>query len=110
MSESAWPDDPAPEQVRQAWSATVGALPVGARITGRVVSRRPFGVFLRIDGVPHAVGLADIGSMPAGASLPALGDRVGGVVVWHTDDNHQVRIRLSEWTDRPTARRRCAPG
>ncbi|WAZ24354.1 hypothetical protein STRCI_005766 [Streptomyces cinnabarinus] len=99
MTEYAWPDDPSPEQVRRAWPATVSALPVGTRVTGQVVIRRPFGVFLRIDGVPHAVGLADIGSMPPDASLPALGSRVSGEVVWHTDHNHQVRIRLSEWID-----------
>ncbi|MEU2899943.1 hypothetical protein ABZ666_28890 [Streptomyces sp. NPDC007056] len=49
--------------------------------------------------MPHAVGLADIGSMPPGASLPALRTQVSGEVVWHTDRNHQVRIRLSEWID-----------
>ncbi|MFE5481796.1 hypothetical protein [Streptomyces sp. NPDC056527] len=96
MQEYDWPT---PEQIRRAWSATVSALPVGTRITGQVVECWPFGVFLRIDGVPHAVGLADIGSMPHGASLPALGDQISGAVVWHTDHNHQVRIRFSEWID-----------
>ncbi|MEU9864186.1 hypothetical protein AB0D99_25255 [Streptomyces sp. NPDC047971] len=100
MSEGDWADGPSVEGVRRAWGATVAALPVGARVEGRVVGCRPFGVFLRIDGVPDAVGLADIGSMPAGACLPALGDRVSGQVVWHTDHNHQVRIRLNEWIDR----------
>ncbi|MEV5546788.1 hypothetical protein AB0L35_11785 [Streptomyces sp. NPDC052309] len=75
----------------------MSALPVGTLITGRVTARRPFGVFIRIDHVPHAVGMADIGSMPAGASLPAPGERVSGEVVWHTGHNHQVRIRLSTW-------------
>ncbi|MER6616876.1 hypothetical protein [Streptomyces xantholiticus] len=99
MTEGAWPDDPSPEKVRRAWSATVAALPLGTRITGRVVGRRPFGVFIRIDGAPHAVGLADIGSMPPGASLPERGAQASGQVVWHTDHNHEVRIRLSEWID-----------
>ncbi|MGD1217073.1 MULTISPECIES: hypothetical protein [Streptomyces] len=97
MADRARPDEPTPEQIRRSWPATVSALPVGTRITGQVVDRRPFGVFLRIDDVPHALGLADIGSMPPGASLPALGARISGVVVWHADHNHQVRIRLSEW-------------
>ncbi|MER6622701.1 MULTISPECIES: hypothetical protein [unclassified Streptomyces] len=97
MTDNAWPSDPTPEQIRRAWAATVSALPVGTRVTGQVVGRRPFGVFLRIDDVPHAVGLADIGSMPPGASLPALGAQISGEVFWHTDHNYQVRIRLSEW-------------
>ncbi|MEV6594236.1 hypothetical protein [Streptomyces acidicola] len=97
MADYAWPNEPTPAQIRRSWSATVSALPVGTRITGQVVDRRPFGVFLRIDDVPNAVGLADIGSMPPGASLPALGAQVSGEVVWHTDHNYQVRIRLSEW-------------
>ncbi|MFD7284071.1 hypothetical protein ACFV80_45650 [Streptomyces sp. NPDC059862] len=99
MTEYAWPDDPSPEQIRREWSATVSALPVGTRINGQVIVRRPFGVFIRIDDVPNAIGLADIGSMPPGASLPALGARVSGEVVWHTDHNCEVRIRLSEWFD-----------
>ncbi|MEU1202373.1 hypothetical protein ABZ446_40005 [Streptomyces sp. NPDC005813] len=97
MADHTWPVEPTAEQVRRSWSATVSALPVGTRITGQVVARRPFGVFLRIDDVPHALGLADIGSMPPGVSLPALGAQVGGEVVWHADHNYQVRIRLSEW-------------
>ncbi|MFE7358912.1 hypothetical protein ACFU8Q_38970 [Streptomyces sp. NPDC057543] len=99
MTEDTWPSDPSPEKVRREWSATVSALPVGTRITGQVVGRRPFGVFIRIDGVPNAVGLADIGSMPPSARLPALGAQITGEVVWHTDHNHEVRMRLSEWID-----------
>ncbi|GHB73082.1 hypothetical protein GCM10010377_74480 [Streptomyces viridiviolaceus] len=96
------PDDACtsePDNLSPEWSATVSALPVGTLITGQVIARRPFGVFIRIDHVPRAVGMADIGSMPTGASLPALGDRVSGEVVWHTDHNHEVRIRLSDWID-----------
>lgn len=99
MTEDVWSDEPSLEQVRREWSATVSALPVGTRITGQVVACRPFGVFIRIDDAPYAVGLADIGSMPPGASLPVLGGQVSGAVVWHTDHNHEVRIRLSEWVD-----------
>lgn len=44
MTETEWSTDPSPEQVRREWSATVSALPVGTRITGQVIDRRPFGV------------------------------------------------------------------
>lgn len=99
MTQDGWPNDPSPEQIRREWSATVSALPVGTRITGQVVACRAFGVFIRIDDVPNALGLADIGSMPPGACLPGLGAQVSGEVVWHTDHNYEVRIRLSEWID-----------
>ncbi|WP_340681925.1 hypothetical protein LCL61_24775 [Amycolatopsis coloradensis] len=51
-------------------------------------------MFVRIDGVPDAVGLAEVTSMPREASLPAAGDTVVGEVMGHADHNHQVRIRL----------------
>lgn len=52
-----------------AWSATCEALPVGTRVTGEVIGRQRFGVFLRIDGAPDAVGLAEITAMPRGVEL-----------------------------------------
>ncbi|MFF2430626.1 hypothetical protein [Streptomyces mirabilis] len=67
---------------------------------GEVIGRQRFGVFIRIDGVPAAVGLAEVGSMPHGMELPVMGAVVAGTVVWHADHNHQVKIKLDEW-DRP---------
>jgi hypothetical protein len=91
------PEVPTADVVRESWAATVAALPVGTRITGEVVRRLPFGVFIRIDGVPEAVGLAEITSMPLGMELSALGAFVSGEVYWHDTRNHQVRVRLDEW-------------
>jgi hypothetical protein len=57
MDEFAWltdPEPPAADVVRAGWGATVAALPLGSRITGQVVGRLPFGVFVRIEGVPDA--------------------------------------------------------
>ncbi|MEV8031870.1 hypothetical protein [Streptomyces sp. NPDC086182] len=62
-------------------------------------ARAQFGVFLVIDGVPDAVGLAEITAMPHPMELPAAGASVTGKVVWHAH-NHQVKIELDEW-DRP---------
>ncbi|GGR80367.1 RNA-binding protein [Streptomyces rubiginosohelvolus] len=98
MTEYARPDGPSSDDCRE-WSATKAALPVGTRITGQVIIRRHFGVFLRIVGAPNALGMADIGSMPPHARLPALGAQVSGEVVSHTEHNRQVRIRLGEWND-----------
>lgn len=79
------------------WAETVRDLPVGTRIAADVVGRRPFGVFLRIDGHLGAVGLADITAMPQGMELPPLGARVTGRVLAHTGHNRQVKIRLTDW-------------
>jgi hypothetical protein len=99
MDEYAWPAEvPAADVVLGGWEATVAALPVGARITGEVIGRQPFGVFMRIEGVPAAVALAEITAMPPGMDLPALGASVTGEVFWHAH-NHQVRVRLDEWRD-----------
>ncbi|ANP55140.1 hypothetical protein J2Z21_003370 [Streptomyces griseochromogenes] len=101
MDEYAWPTSAEvrdADVVRRSWAATVAALPVGARITGEIIGRQPFGVFIRIEGFPDAVGLAEITAMPLGTDLPALGARVSGEVFWHAH-NHQVRIRLDEWRE-----------
>ncbi len=50
--------------------------------------------------MPDAVGLAEVGGMPHDLELPAMGAAVSGVVIWHADHNHQVKIKLDEW-DRP---------
>ncbi|MEV5170469.1 hypothetical protein AB0L10_05090 [Streptomyces flaveolus] len=100
MDEYAWPtgpEAPAAEAVWSNWAATVAALPVGTRITGVLIGRQRFGVFIRIDGLPNAVALAEITAMPHGMDLPALGAFVSGEVIWHATHNHQVKVRLDEW-------------
>ncbi|MFJ8034048.1 hypothetical protein [Streptomyces sp. NPDC096032] len=100
MDEYVWPagpEVPAAHQVRESWEATVAALPLGTHITGEVVGRRRFGVFLRMDGVPNAIALAEITAMPREMDLPALGAFVSGEVIRHADHNHQVKVRLDEW-------------
>jgi ribosomal protein S1 len=99
MSEYSWPADglAAGARAREAWDATCQALPVGTPVTGEVSGRQPFGVFLTIDGVPDATGLAEITTMPREAVLPQVGARVRGKVLWHAGHNHQVKIKLDEW-------------
>lgn len=79
------------------WEATVAALPVGTPISGHVIGRQPFGVFIRIDDVPDAVGLAEITAMPHDVELPLIGTRIVGAVISHAEHNHQVRVRLKNW-------------
>ncbi|MFD6550493.1 hypothetical protein [Streptomyces sp. NPDC058398] len=87
------PDVPgqSPEEV---WTATLALLPLGASVTGEVIGRQPFGVFIRVDGVPNALALAEIMTMPEGMRLPILGARIRGEVIEHAEHNHQVRLRL----------------
>ncbi|MFE6867755.1 S1 RNA-binding domain-containing protein [Kitasatospora sp. NPDC057692] len=100
MSEYSWPWENYQDRAataRTAWTETVRALPIGTRITGEVVGRQPFGVFLAIDGQPEALGLARVTAMPRCLDLPAVGQRVTGEVVWHADHNHQVGVTLATW-------------
>ncbi|MFJ8362757.1 hypothetical protein [Streptomyces sp. NPDC093984] len=100
MDEYDWPtgsEAPAAEAVQSSWAVTVSALPVGTRITGEVIGRQRFGVFIRIDGVANAIALAEITAMPHGTDLPALGAFVSGEVLWHAAHNYQVKVRLDEW-------------
>ena len=83
-------------RVRAAWSETCRALPVGAAITGVVIARQRFGVFVLIDAHPDAVGLVEITTLPTDQVLPAMGERVTGVVIDHADRNFQVKARLTE--------------
>ncbi|MFJ9244547.1 hypothetical protein [Streptomyces sp. NPDC101776] len=62
-----------------------------------MIGRQPFGVFLLLDAVPNAVGLAEVTAMPHHMELPAMDNTVTGEVIWHADHNHQVKIRLDEW-------------
>ncbi|MEV7590492.1 RNA-binding protein [Streptomyces sp. NPDC089922] len=101
MSEYSWPGENGRHlpDVGSAWSETVRALPISTRVTGEVIGRQPFGVFLSLAGCPDAVGLARIDRMPRCMELPAVGQRVTGEVVWHADHNHQVGIVLGEWAE-----------
>ncbi|MEV7691108.1 hypothetical protein [Streptomyces bungoensis] len=100
MDEYPWssgPEVPAADLVRKSWDATVAALPVEARITGEVIGRQRFRVFIRIDGVPYAIALAEVTAMPLGMDLPDLGASVSAKAIGHAVHNHQVRVRLDEW-------------
>ncbi|MFE4581399.1 S1 domain-containing protein [Streptomyces chartreusis] len=73
---------------------TVSALPLGSHVSGRVIGRQPFGVFLLLDGTPNSIGLAEITAMPHHMELPALGATVAGEVTWLADRNREVKIRF----------------
>ncbi|MGW7141898.1 S1 RNA-binding domain-containing protein [Streptomyces xanthophaeus] len=99
MSEYSWPEENGRHipDTASAWTKTVRVLPAGTPITGEVIGRQPFGVFLSIDDHPNSVGLARINRMPRCMELPTVGQHVTGEVIWHADHNHQVGVMLSEW-------------
>jgi len=65
-------------------------------VTGRVIGRQPFGVFVDISGTPEASGMAEITSMPRDAVLPPADTIVGCSVLGHAEHNHQVKLRLND--------------
>jgi ribosomal protein S1 len=99
VDEYAWPSDGGrlAERASERWTETVQALPEGSTVTGRVIGRQSFGVFVEIAGAPDAVGLAEITTMPQGIALPQLGAVVRGTVIDHAAHNHQVRLRLLDY-------------
>ncbi|MET9040567.1 hypothetical protein [Streptomyces mirabilis] len=54
-----------------------------ASIAGEVTGRQPFGVFIRVDGAPEAMALAEITAMPEGMDQPGFGARIIGEVIEH---------------------------
>ncbi|GAA2259075.1 hypothetical protein GCM10010430_48900 [Kitasatospora cystarginea] len=103
MTEYSWPDWGSDRdhgaRIAAAWPDTLRKLPLGTPVTGKVIGRQRFGVFVAIDNHPDAVGLAEITAMPRCTELPHVGDRVTGHVLWHADHNHQVKIQLTEWAE-----------
>ncbi|WP_327369862.1 hypothetical protein [Streptomyces sp. NBC_01217] len=97
MDEYNWParrPDVPGQSSEEVWTATLAVLPLGASVAGEVIGRQPFGIFIRVDGLPNAVALAEIIAMPEGMGLPILGARIRGEVIGHAEHNHQVRVRL----------------
>ncbi|MFB6636227.1 hypothetical protein ACFCYF_03115 [Streptomyces chartreusis] len=83
MDEYTWPavpGVPATDAVRQSW------LPLRRCLwgphAGEVIGRQWFGVFIRIDGVPDAVGLAEVGRTRHAMELPVIGTEVAGTIIW----------------------------
>lgn len=96
MAEYSWPEEGErlAKIAADRWAETVEALPEDSLVTGRVIGRQPFGVFVDISGTPGAIGLAEITAMPRDAILPSVGAIVRGTVIGHAVHNHQVKLRL----------------
>lgn len=104
MQDCFWPAAELGERCERAWSAAVTALPVGTRVTGVVVGRQPFGVFIEIEQGPDAIGLVRVTALPVDEPLPARGTVIEGEVLWHEDHNCQVTVvprAVAPYTEAP---------
>jgi ribosomal protein S1 len=95
--------DSLPTPPESAWPAIKHRLSAGTPVTGVVIARQTFGIFLDLgDG---ALGLMERPSMPwhpGGDRMasPDIGTEVTGEVVDHMDNNRQVRVVASDpWSD-----------
>jgi ribosomal protein S1 len=89
------------------WRSAKARYPLGSLLTGTVVHRAPFGVFLRID-IGHVHAVLEIGCFadaPASDSerpsslgprlalrYPDLGEVVTTTVLGYREDNHQIYV------------------
>lgn len=80
-----------------AWEDAKLRHPVGSRVDGVVRVRRPFGVFVELDGAPEVIAFLDIASYnpdPPVDELPEAGEGVSGEVAFHDDRKRQIRVRV----------------
>ncbi|WP_329029048.1 MULTISPECIES: hypothetical protein [unclassified Streptomyces] len=87
-----------------AWEDAKLRHPVGGRVDGVVRVRRPFGVFIELDGAPEVIAFLDIVSYnpdPPVDELPEVGEGVSGEVAFHDDRKRQIRVRVGApfWND-----------
>ncbi|MFB7217838.1 hypothetical protein [Streptomyces sp. NPDC056227] len=82
------------------WAAVKRKFPYGSTVHGTVDEVAPFGIFISVEGVHHGEAFADVAGMHHGGAdgstviWPEVGDSVTGVVVEHTEHNHQLKLHL----------------
>jgi ribosomal protein S1 len=91
--------DPLPTPAESEWPAIKQRFPVGTEVTGVVISRQAFGIFLELGG--GALALIERPSMQWRSDAdpmasPPLGMEVRGTVIGHADYNRQVRVEAPD--------------
>ncbi|MFE7327551.1 hypothetical protein ACFU8W_21625 [Streptomyces sp. NPDC057565] len=82
------------------WDAAKRKYPYGSTVHGAVDEVTPFGIFISVEGVQGSCTFADVAGMRHGGAdgstviWPELGEAVTGVVVEHTEHNHQLKLHL----------------
>ncbi|THA58147.1 hypothetical protein E6P78_30540 [Streptomyces sp. A0958] len=85
--------------MEDAWDEAELRHLVGSKTHGVVRIRRPFGVFLELDGSPEVIEFLDIASYnsnPPVLDLPEVGARVSVEVAFHDEQKRQIRVRVGE--------------
>lgn len=82
------------------WDAAKRKFPYGSTVNGAVNQVAPFGIFISVEGLQQTEAFADVAGMHHGGAdgstvlWPEVGDAVTGVVVEHTERNHQLKLHL----------------
>ncbi|MCX4532498.1 hypothetical protein [Streptomyces sp. NBC_01669] len=82
------------------WDAVKRKYPYGSTVDGTVDEVAPFGIFISVAGAQGSCAFADVAGMRHGGAggstviWPELGEVVTGVVVEHTEHNHQLKLHL----------------
>lgn len=82
------------------WAAVKRQFPPGSTVHGTVDRVAPFGIFISIESVRLSCAFADVAGMHHGGAdgstviWPELGEAVTGVVVAHTERDHQLKLHL----------------
>lgn len=82
------------------WDAAKRKFPYGSTVNGTVNQVAPFGIFISVEGLHLSEAFADVAGMHHGGVdgstviWPEVGDSVTGVVVEHTERNHQLKLHL----------------
>ncbi|MFE3144464.1 hypothetical protein [Streptomyces scopuliridis] len=82
------------------WAAAKRKFPYESTVNGTVEEVAPFGIFISVEGLQSSEAFADVAGMHHGGFdgstviWPEVGDSVTGVVVEHTEHNHQLKLHL----------------
>ncbi|MGW8884992.1 hypothetical protein [Streptomyces sp. NPDC055749] len=79
------------------WDAAKRKFPYGSTVDGTVNQVAPFGIFISVEGLHVTEAFADVAGMHHEGSTviwPDVGESVTGVVVEHTERNHQLKLHL----------------
>ena len=91
-----WPEDgdDLARRARATWNETVSRLSIGDRITGTVVGRQHFGVFLTVNEVVGAMAEAEIVNIPNDMELPRISESVTGKVIGFDGERCQIFVTI----------------
>lgn len=97
-------DDYLSMQTQQEWEVAKTTLQCGVEVSGKVVARAPFGIFLDIGaGFPALIRVVDLRNADVTAytsmeMYPAVGSQATGIIIGFNDRNRQIELTQQERT------------